>query len=304
MLLASILSGALWGAIVGALKAWRGAHEVVTSIMLNWISFSVAAYLVEGPFQAPGLVQQTLPLGQNATLPSLALLYNQTLGTFLPAIDAPTQYTVDAGLLIALVALLVYWFVTARTTFGYELRVIGQNPKAARYAGIPLKKNIIFAMALAGAFAGLAGSTRLMGQAPYQLISPSFATDNTGFNAIGVALLGRTTATGVLLAGLLFGALAQSGPYMQSYVNVPGDIIYIMQALVLFSISVEYIPVGLRFFARFQARSARPELVPNLLHVEAAEATIAPATVAESEPLGGDDVETVDQAATSTRQEG
>lgn len=306
MLIASMISGALWGAIVGALKAWRGAHEVVTSIMLNWIAFYVAAYLVEGPFQAPGLVQQTLPLGQNATLPSLALLYNQTLGTFLPPIDSPAQYTVDAGLLIALVALLVYWLVTARTTFGYELRVIGQNPKAARYAGIPLKKNIILAMALAGAFAGLAGSTRLMGQVPYQLISSSFSTDNTGFNAIGVALLGRTTSTGVLLAALLFGALAQSGPYMQSFVNVPGDIIYIMQALVLFSISVEYIPVGLRFLSRFRGRDAKlaaTTLVPNLMHVEAAEATLVPTTGAESD-TSGDDVGRIDPAATSTGQEG
>ena len=302
MLIGSMLAGALWGAIVGALKAWRGAHEVVTSIMLNWIAFYVASYLVEGPFQAPGLVQQTLPLGQNATLPSLSLLYNQTLGKFLPQIISPEQYTVDAGLLIAFVALIVYWFVTARTTFGYELRVIGQNSKAAKYAGIPLKRNIIVAMALAGAFAGLAGSTRLMGQVPYQLISTSFATDNTGFNAIGVALLGRTTSTGVLLAALLFGALAQSGPYMQLFVNVPGDIIYIMQALVLFSISVEYVPAVLRFLPRFLSRSPKPTLVPNLMHVEAAEVALVTATSNGSE-LISDDVGRVDPATTSTGQE-
>ncbi|GCE22639.1 ABC transporter permease [Dictyobacter kobayashii] len=308
MLLGSMAAGGLWGGIVGLLKAWRGAHEVVTSIMLNWTAFYICAYLVEGPFQAPKLSQQTLPLPAQATIPSLANLYNQTLGTFLPQIPLPAQYTVDAGLLLAFIALIIYWFITARTTFGYELRVIGQNPKAARYAGISVKKNILLAMILAGAFAGLAGSVRLMGQAPYQLISSAFSVDSTGFDAIGVALLGRTTSVGVLLASLLFGGLQEAGPYLQSYVNVPGDIITIMQSLVLFSIAVEYVPSFQRFLPGFLARSSRPALVPSMIKVETsavpADVDLAdgPASEQDNEPTNKG-VETAGTVPAPLRQE-
>ncbi|GHO83745.1 ABC transporter permease [Dictyobacter formicarum] len=295
MLLGSIVAGGFWGGIVGVLKAWRGAHEVVTSIMLNWVAFYVCAYLVEGPFQAPKLSQQTLPLPSQAIIPSLAVFYNETLGTFLPQIPEPAQYTVDVGLLFAFIALVFYWFITARTTFGYELRVIGRNPKAARYAGISVRKNIVLAMVLAGAFAGLAGSVRLMGQAPYQLISSAFATDSTGFDAIGVALLGRTASVGVLLASLLFGGLQEAGPYLQGYVNVPGDIITIMQSLVLFSIAVEYLPSFQRFIPNFLSRSSKPALVPGLTDAETSKATAG--VTAESEPVDANGNESTGKGA-------
>src|SRR5262249_58306542 len=139
------------------------------------------------------LSEASVPLSALAHPPFVAVFYNQTLGTFLPAISAPTAYTVDVGIFLALIMLLVYWFITVRTTFGYELRVVGQNAKAAKYAGISIKRSIVVTMALAGAVAGLAGSIRLMGQPPYQLIGPSFANDTTRFDAIGVALLRRTT---------------------------------------------------------------------------------------------------------------
>src|SRR6266702_4821554 len=158
MLLASILAGAIWGGIAGFLKAWRGAHEVVTTIMLNWIAFYGTDYLINSaPFTAPFGVTQTIGLSPNATLPFIATLYNQTLGNFLPQLNTFT-YTTDAGLFLALIALVIYWFIVSRTTFGYEIRVIGQNPKAATYAGIPTRRNIFLVMAIAGAFAGLAGS--------------------------------------------------------------------------------------------------------------------------------------------------
>lgn len=265
MIIVSALAGAVWGGIVGALKAWRGAHEVVTTIMLNWVAFFVAQYLIDGPFQAPRLSQQTIPLPPQATLPSIAVLYNQTLGTFLPQIDTPGSYTVDASLFLALLALVIYWFITSRTTFGYELRVIGQNLKAARYAGISIKKNIVLTMALAGAFAGLAGSLHLMGQAPYQLIGPSFSTDTTGFDAIGVALLGRTASIGILLAALLFGGLQQAGPYMELFAHIPGDLILIIQALVLFSIATEFLPAIQRSLPAWARLGRRPALVPDML---------------------------------------
>ena len=265
MIIASALAGAIYGGIVGFLKAWRGAHEVVTCIMLNWIAFYLADAIVVGPFKVPNLSEQTLPLPTQATLPAVSTFYNQTLGTFLPKIATPTVYTVDVSIFFALIALVVYWFITSRTTFGYELRVIGQNVKAARYAGIPVKLNIIYAMALAGAFAGLAGSLRLMGQAPNQLIATSFALDTTGFDAIGVALLGRTTAVGVLISSLLFGGLSQAAPNMQLFAHIPADLIYIVQALVLFSITIEFMPLVQRTMAGWSGRSGKTPLVPNII---------------------------------------
>jgi general nucleoside transport system permease protein len=307
MLIVSALAGAVWGAIVGLLKAWRGAHEVVTTIMLNWIAFSVAASLVDGPLQAPNLAQQTRPLPPQAQLPSVALFYNGTLGKFLPPIANPTMYTVDVSIIFAIIVLIIYWFITARTSFGYELRVIGQNVKAARYAGISVGRNMVIAMALAGAFAGLAGSCRLMGQAPYQLISTAFSQDSTGFNAIGVALLGRTTATGVLLSSLLFGGLQQASGELQILARIPGDVVTIIQALVLFSIAIEFLPSLQRIMPSWLMRSGRPELVPDLAGIQPAEPVLA-GEGSSSNGAGrlereGGTVDRADTASSSTGQE-
>jgi ABC-type uncharacterized transport system permease subunit len=264
MIIGSMLAGAIWGGIVGWLKAWRGAHEVVTTIMLNWIAFFVTDYFIDGPFKAPNQADQTSSIPLQATLPSISLFYNNTLGHILPPIPLPTQYLVDVSFIFALIALVVYWFITARTTFGYEIRVIGQNPKAAKYAGIPIGRNLILTMALAGAFAGLAGAFQLMGQYPYHLIATTFATDTTGFDAIGVALLGRTTAVGVLLGALLFGGLREGALQMQLNANVPVDLVYIIQALVLFSIASEFLPRLQRFLPNWARSSSRPVLAANI----------------------------------------
>ncbi len=265
MIIGSMLAGAIWGGIVGLLKAWRGAHEVVTTIMLNWTAFYFTDYLIAGPFKAPQQANQTPSLPLNATFPTVANFYNQTLGLFLPKIANPLSYLVDMSFFISLLALVVYWFITSRTTFGYEIRVIGQNIKAARYAGIPIKRNMVLVMAIAGAFSGLAGAIHLMGQFPYQLIGTTFSIDPTGFDAIGVALLGRMTSFGVLLASLLFGGLRQGGTYMQLNANVPGDLVYILQALVLFSIASEFLPAIQRAWPSWLRLGRRPALVPAVV---------------------------------------
>lgn len=264
MLLGSILAGAVWGGIVGILKAWRGAHEVVTTIMLNWTAFYFTDFLIDGPFRDPHQATQTPALLPQATLPHIADFYNSTLGAFLPKIDQPAQYLVDVGLFFALLALVVYWFIVSRTTFGYEIRVIGQNIGAARYSGIPIKRNIFAVMALAGAFSGLAGGLQLMGQFPYTLIATTFSIQTTGFDAIGVAVLGRATAIGILLASLLFGGLRQGGTGMQLNAGVPGDLVFIIQALVLFSIASEFLPVIQRSLPRNLSLNLlrRPPIVP------------------------------------------
>jgi ABC-type uncharacterized transport system permease subunit len=243
MLLASILAGAIWGGIAGFLKAWRGAHEVVTTIMLNWIAFYGTDYLINSaPFAAPFGTTQTIALPPNATLPPIASVYNQIFGNGQPLLNIFT-YRVDVSIFFALIALVIYWFIISRTTFGYEIRVIGQNPKAAKYAGIPTRRNIFLVMAIAGAFAGLAGSTNLMGQPGYNLTATAFSALPTGFDAIAVALLGQTTAIGILLASLLIGGLRSGSTAMQSLAHVDPYLILIIEALVLFFIAAQFLPV-------------------------------------------------------------
>lgn len=273
MIIVSMFVGAIWGGIVGILKAWRGAHEVVTTIMLNWIAFYFTDYLILGPFKDPKSANVTPILPSNATLPTIAVFYNQTLGNFLPKIADPTAYLVDVSFFFCLIALVVYWFITRRTTFGYEVRVIGQNLQAARYAGIPIKRNLFLVMALAGAFSGLAGSLHFMGQSPQHLIAAQFSIDTTGFDAIGVSLLGRTTSIGILLASLLFGGLRQGGNLMQLDAGVPADLVYIVQALVLFSIAAEFLPVIQRSLPRW-AGLRRPALATNITGSSEAEAVL------------------------------
>lgn len=260
MIVGSIIAGGIWGGIVGLLKAWRGVHEVVTTIMLNWIAFYVTDYLISGPYKAPQQAVQTPAIPSQAQLPSLAIFYNQTLGHVLPPIENPEQYLTDVSLLFVLVVLVIYWFITTRTAFGYEVRVIGNNPKAAKYAGIPTGRNLFLVMALSGAFSGMAGAFHLMGQPPYQLLGSTFAIDPTGFDALGVALLGRTTPIGNLLSSLLFGGLRQGGTTMQLFANIPGDLAYMLQALALFFIASDFLPVITRVFRRRSNRAATAAL--------------------------------------------
>ncbi len=260
MLLASILAGAIWGGIAGFLKAWRGAHEVVTTIMLNWIAFYATDYLINSaPFAAPFGTTQTVALPPNGTLPPIVGVYNQIFGNGQPLLDTFT-YKVDISFFFALIALVIYWFIISRTTFGYEIRVIGQNPKAAKYAGIPTRRNIFLVMAIAGGFAGLAGSTNLMGQSGYNLTATAFSALPTGFDAIAVALLGQTTAIGILLASLLIGGLRSGSTAMQSLAHVDPNLILIIEALVLFFIAAQFLPVLQRALPAWLRPRFRPTL--------------------------------------------
>jgi simple sugar transport system permease protein len=228
--------------------------------MLNWIAFYGTDYLINSaPFTAPFGVTQTLALPPNATLPPIAGVYNQIFGNGQPLLDT-FIYKIDISLFFALIALVIYWFIISRTTFGYELRVIGQNPKAAKYAGIPVKRNTFLVMAIAGAFAGLAGSTNLMGQPGYNLTATAFSTLPTGFDAIAVALLGQTTAIGILLASLLIGGLRSGSTAMQAIAHVDPNLVLIIEALVLFFIAAEFIPVLRRALPAW----LRPRFVPTL----------------------------------------
>ena len=261
MVITSILAGAFWGGIVGFLKAWRGAHEVVTTIMLNWIAFWGTDYLIDGPpFTAPLGVNQTNPLPPQATIPLVADLWNRTLGSFLPKLDT-FSYTADVSIFVALFCIILYWFITSRTTFGYEVRVIGQNPKAARYAGIPIKRNILLVMLIAGAFAGLGGALRLMGQFSYQLTATAAAADPTGFDAIAAALVGRTTPVGILLSSLLFGGLRSGSTNMQAVAHVDPNLVLIIEGLIIYFMAADFIPIFRRLLPPWLRPRRRPVMV-------------------------------------------
>ena len=218
-LLAGALAGAIWAAIAGWLKAATGAHEVITTIMLNLIATNLVGFMLRNPpIQKPGRPD---PISQSvldsAMLPKLLAWYNPNL-------------RLNAGILLALaVVVLVYWLLF-RTTLGFEFRASGLNPFAARYAGMRSNAIIVVVMALAGALAGLAGSTLVLGV--LGRASPGFSA-GVGFNAIAVALLGRSHPVGVLLAGILFGALDAGARQMQVAAGVRIDLISIVQSLII-----------------------------------------------------------------------
>ncbi|MGH2994865.1 MAG: ABC transporter permease [Gaiellaceae bacterium] len=193
--LASIGAGFVWGGIAGFLKATVGAHEVISTIMLNWIAIWTGRWLVElgGPLQGD---EPSVPRSNDiADSAKLSEVWNW--GALQP---------LHAGIFIALFALVVYHFLLNRTTLGYEVRAVGFNPEAARYGGISVGKNYFLALAISGGFAGLAGAMDVLGWR-FHIAENDFPIGSVGFIGIAVALLGRNKAVGILFAALLFGAL-------------------------------------------------------------------------------------------------
>jgi general nucleoside transport system permease protein len=193
-IVAGILAGAVWGGIAGLLKATTGAHEVISTIMLNWIILWTGKWLLEAP---DGFLQ-----GADPSLPRSDDIFDSAK---LPAIWGTLQ-PLHAGIFIALFALIVYHLLLNRTTLGYEVRAVGFNPDAAAYGGISVKRNYFLALAISGAFAGLAGAIEMVGW-KYRLTSTEFDANLVGFTGIAVALLGRNKAIGILFAAVLFGSL-------------------------------------------------------------------------------------------------
>jgi ABC-type uncharacterized transport system permease subunit len=211
--------GALWAAFPGWLKAATGAHEVITTIMLNLMAFQLTTFLLRLPLmQKPG---RSDPISQSA-------LPTAELPKLLTWIDPGLR--LNAGILITLaMVVLIYWLLF-RTTLGFEFRAAGLNPSAARYAGMRSGLIIVVVMAISGALAGLAGANQVLGV--LGRASPGFS-GGAGFNGIAVALLGRAHPVGVLLAGILFGALDAGGRQMQVSAGVRIDLIAIIQSLII-----------------------------------------------------------------------
>jgi len=235
VLVCGALGGAVWGGIVGVLKAVTGAHEVVTTIMLNFIAQWFLRFLIiGGPLQLPGGSSKSSPIGTSAQLATL-VPHNNSIFLGLPG----AVYRAHTGLFVALAAAAVFAFLLWRTSLGYEIRAVGQSQRAARYAGISVRRTLVVSMLIAGAFAGLAGAVQIAG-VDHNLTDQYF-TDTTGFDAIAVALLGFNSAVGILLSSVLFGALHGGGSVMQSDAGVSGSLVYVLQALILFSIAANFL---------------------------------------------------------------
>jgi ABC-type uncharacterized transport system permease subunit len=229
---AGTLAGAAWAGIAGFLKATVGAHEVITTIMLNWIAIWVGSWL----FGAGG------PL-QNSANKSLPVSNDVADSAKLPVIWGQQELQgLHIGIFVALAALVVFWAVLNRTTVGYEVRAVGFNPEAAAYGGINVRKNLIRSMAISGAFAGLAGTLDMTGYL-YHYGQSDIPFSSVGFLGIAVALLGRNTALGTGLGALLFGALLFGTTHgLTSNVIQPelaGNLTYIIQGLVVLFIGAD-----------------------------------------------------------------
>jgi simple sugar transport system permease protein len=214
-LIAGFAGGAIWGAIAGILKARTGAHEVITTIMLNFVAINLTDYLLQTHlFLRPG---RTDPISK-AVAPSAQL----------PRFFGDLR--VNWGIVLALAAAYAVWWLLFRSTIGFEFRAVGANPSAAAYSGMSVAGTYIVAMLLAGGLAGLAGSAQLLG-VQYSVF-PGFSS-GYGFDSIAIALLGRTNPLGVVLAALLFGILRAGATGMQAATSIPVDLIIVIQALVI-----------------------------------------------------------------------
>ncbi|GAB3741815.1 ABC transporter permease [Microlunatus parietis] len=218
-ILAGVVGGTVWGGIVGWLKAKAGAHEVIVTIMLNYIAAGMLAFLLTTTaFQRPGRTDPISPeVDWNATLPRL------------------TGGRLHLGFLLAIAAAVLVWWILERSTIGYAIKAVGANPNAAATAGMSVASTTMITMAVAGALAGLAGALAALAPSSngYAVPLSIGLVGSVGFDAITVALLGRARPLGTVLAGLLFGALHAGGLSMQSLAGTPLTLTTVLQALIV-----------------------------------------------------------------------
>jgi general nucleoside transport system permease protein len=226
--MAAVLAGALWGAIPGILKARFGSHEVINTIMLNFVAVALVSYLTQYHYRTPGdAIMETAPIGANAHIPRLA--------SFIPGL--PPRIPLNMSFLLALVCCALVYFFLWHTKWGYELRATGSNPAAAEYGGISIRKQIVIAMAISGGLAGMVGINEVLG---YRYRYYDGFSDNYGFTGIAVALLGRSHPAGVIFAALLFGVLARGGVPVDAFTqHVTKDIVQILQATIILFVAAE-----------------------------------------------------------------
>lgn len=221
-LIVGLIGGALWGGLVGLLKARTGAHEVIVTIMLNYIAFYLVSFLLRTPgaLQAPDQNNpKSGPILESAQFPAL-------LGD---------QYNLNLGFILVIVATIYVWYLLNRSAMGFRFRAVGENPNAARVAGIKVERVYVQVMLIAGALVGLAGVYQVLGN-----FTGGFAAGldaGIGFDAITVALLGRSKPVGVFFAGILFGGLKAGSYTMQAAEGIPVDIVLVVQSFIVLFIA-------------------------------------------------------------------
>lgn len=242
VIVCAMLASGLWGGLVGFLKAKLGIHEVITSIMLNWIALYLNNYIIN----LPGVKKS----GSEASHEVLTSSYSMVLGTWKtspegreylsahPLLSETVLKTdLNYGILIAVLVVAVIWFVLNRTTKGFELRAVGLGRDAAEFAGINVNRSIMTSMAVAGALAGLAGAMQITGTMPHR-ITILAAHEGFGFDGISVALIAGSNPVGCIFAGLLFGALKYGSSSIQSQIGAPSEIINITIGAIVFFIAM------------------------------------------------------------------
>ncbi len=233
---ASAIGGAFWATIPGVLKAKKGIHEVIITIMMNWIAASFTFYLAllykAPPTEAMRMagVQQMIPhtseIVEAARLPRIASILSKI------NIQFPAHNPLNVSFIIAIIAAFLVYYILWKTSLGYEIRAVGYNQTASEYAGINISKNIILAMMISGALAGLVGTNELMG---YKFRWRQDLFTNLGFNGIAVALLGKNHPFGVVLAAILFGILSYGGALVNIFTGgkIPRELIMVIQAVIV-----------------------------------------------------------------------
>ncbi len=250
----AIITGALAGAIVagiaGFLRAYFGTNEVITTIMLNYIVLYVCQYLMQQ------IMPENLRNGTDTTknISSNGSLHLEWLSKMFG------DSRINAGIFLGIIAIIVYWFLMKKTTVGFEIKAVGLNPFASRYAGMSAKKNIILSMLLSGAFAGIGGVVQGLGT--YQNYFTQTSSIDIGWDGLSVALLGNSTAFGILIAAFLFSILKIGGLGMQTVAGVPYEIVSIVIAAIIFFIAIKYV-FDLLFKVKKHPLKRGQEIGPN-----------------------------------------
>ncbi len=220
--LAGMVAGALWSVIPALLKVWRGVHEVISTIMFNWIAYHFSIYLAIYFLAQPGRAERTVPALPTARYPVLV-----------------EGSTLTAVIFVAWAFCLFVYFYLWGTRAGYELRLVGENPHAARYAGASAKKAILISFLLGGVAAGLAGASQIIGRPPaWSLYATLGNVSSLGFDGIGVALIGRNHPLGGILAAILYGALAHGGRYMEYQAGVDSEMVRAINGIIIVALSI------------------------------------------------------------------
>ena len=236
-IIVGMVAGGIWAGIPGALKAYTGAHEVINTIMMNYIALNTISYLLNGVMKdrsPTNVIARTPLIAESARIP--------------PIFDG---LRVHWGFILALVVAFLIWWLLNKTTLGFEIRTVGLNPDAAQYAGINVKRIIVLTMVLSGMLAGLAGSIEVTGLNYRHELGFSIGY---GYDAIAIALLGRSSPVGVVLAAFLFAAMRNGATRMQFLTQLPVDLISMLQALILLFVAADAI---IRYIYRIKAKGER-----------------------------------------------